>query len=73
MKEKFILEISNAMAEILSLEQIAQLNGVLLQVVSKYIISVGEEKSNATEESNEREACTPMKGKAHVSRRQCAL
>lgn len=53
MKEKLILEISNAMAEILSLEQIAQLNGVLLQVVSKYIISVGEEKSNATEESNE--------------------
>ena len=53
MKEKLILEISNAMAEILSLEQIAQLNGVLLQVVSKYIISVGEEKSSATEESNE--------------------
>lgn len=53
MKEKLILEISNAMAETLSLEQIAQLNGVLLQVVSKYIISVGEEKSSATEESNE--------------------
>ena len=34
MKEKFIQEISNAMAELLDIEQIAALNGVLLQVVS---------------------------------------
>ena len=35
MKEKLILEISNAMAEMLSVEQIASLNGVLLEVFSK--------------------------------------
>lgn len=32
MKENLISEISNAMAGILSVEQMAQLNGVLLQV-----------------------------------------
>ena len=53
MKEKLILEISNAMAEMLSVEQIAQLNGVLLQVVCKYNISMDEETTQATEETNE--------------------
>ena len=43
MKEKLIQEISIAMTEILSVEQIAQLNGVLLQVVSKYTITQDEE------------------------------
>ena len=54
MKEKLIQEISNAMTEILSVEQIAQLNGVLLQVVSKYTITQDEEKAQH-EEKEERE------------------
>ena len=49
MKEKLIQEISNAMTEILSVEQIAQLNGVLLQVVSKYTITQDEEKAQHEE------------------------
>ena len=36
MKENLIQEISNAMTDVLSIEQMAQLNGVLLQVISKY-------------------------------------
>ena len=55
MKEKLIQEISNAMTEILSVEQIAQLNGVLLQVVSKYTITQDEEKAQHEEiATNER-------------------
>ena len=38
MKEKLIQEISNAMTDVLSIEQMVQLNGVLLQIVSKYTI-----------------------------------
>ena len=53
MKEKLILEISNAMADMMSVEQIAQLNGVLLRVISKYNISMDEETSQVTEENNE--------------------
>ena len=53
MKEKLILEISNAMAEMLNVEQMAQLNGVLLKVVGKYDISLDEEKAQVTEETNE--------------------
>ena len=34
MKEKLIQEISNAMTDVLSIEQMVQLNGVLLQIVS---------------------------------------
>lgn len=41
MKEKLIQEISTAMAEVLSFEQVAHLNSVLLQVVSKYTITRG--------------------------------
>ena len=39
MKENLIQEISNAMTDVLSIEQMAQLNGVLLQVISKYTIT----------------------------------
>ena len=54
MKEKFIQEISNAMAELLDIEQIAALNGVLLQVVSKYTISSDDEKTHESSASNDR-------------------
>ena len=54
MKEKFIQEISNSMAEILDIEQIAALNGVLLQVVSKYTITNDDEKVHESSASNER-------------------
>lgn len=53
MKEKFIQEISNAMAELLDIEQIAALNGVLLQVVSKYTISSDDEKTHESSASND--------------------
>ena len=53
MKEKLILEISNAMAEILSVEQLAKLNGVLLKSISKYTVSMGEEKAPSLAASNE--------------------
>lgn len=54
MKEKLILEISNAMAGILSVEQMAQLNGVLLQVISNYTISADDEQMQENNASNER-------------------
>ena len=54
MKEKLIQEISNAMTEILSVEQMAQLNGVLLQVVSKYTITEDGEKAHEEAASNDR-------------------
>ena len=53
MKEKLIVEISNAMAEALNVEQMALLNGVLLRVVSKYNITADEETKQATDETNE--------------------
>ncbi len=53
MKEKLIVEISNAMAEALSVEQMALLKGVLLRVVSKYNITADEETKQATDETNE--------------------
>ena len=53
MKEKLILEISNAMAEMLNVEQLAQLNGVLLRVVGKYTVSLDEVQTQITEETNE--------------------
>ena len=43
MKEKLILEISNEMTGILSVEQLAKLNGVLLKSISKYTVSMGEQ------------------------------
>ena len=54
MKEKLIQEISNAMTEILSVEQMAQLNGVLLQVVSQYTITEDGEKAHEEAASNDR-------------------
>ena len=53
MKEKLILEISNAMADILSVEQRAKLNGVLLKTISKYTITEGENAAPLMESSNE--------------------
>ena len=53
MKERLILEISNAMAEILSVEQLAKLNGVLLKSISKYTVSMGEEQAPSLATSNE--------------------
>lgn len=54
MKEKLIQEISNAMTDILSIEHIAQLNGVLLQVISKYAITKDDEKEHENAASNDR-------------------
>lgn len=53
MKEKLILEISNEMADILTVEQTAKLNAVLLKVVGKYTVTHDEVKTQKTEESNE--------------------
>lgn len=53
MKEKLILEISNAMTDILSVEQLAKLNGVLLKTISKYAVSMGEEQAPSLAASNE--------------------
>ena len=53
MKEKLILEISNAMTEFLSVEQLAKLNGVLLKSISKYTVSMGEEQAPSLATSNE--------------------
>ncbi|MBQ6167939.1 MAG: tyrosine-type recombinase/integrase [Muribaculaceae bacterium] len=53
MKEKLILEISNSMAEILSVEQLAKLNGVLLKSIGKYTVSMGEEQAPSLATSNE--------------------
>lgn len=53
MKEKLILEISNAMTDILSVEQLAKLNGVLLKTISKYTVSMGEEQAPSMAASNE--------------------
>ncbi|MEG1738166.1 MAG: integrase, partial [Odoribacter sp.] len=54
MKEKLIQEISSAMTDVLSIEQIAQLNGVLLQVVSRYTIIDDGEKTHEDAATNER-------------------
>ena len=53
MKEKLILEISNAMTEILSVEQLAKLNGVLLKSISKYTVSMGEQQAPSLATSND--------------------
>lgn len=54
MKEKLIQEISNAMTDVLSMDQLVQLNGVLLQVVSKYTISGDGEKVHEDAATNDR-------------------
>lgn len=53
MKEKLILEISNAMTDILSVEQLAKLNSVLLKSISKYTVSMGEEQAPSLATSND--------------------
>ena len=53
MKEKLIVEISNAMAEALNVEQMALLNGVQLRVIGKSNITADEETKQATDETNE--------------------
>ena len=54
MKEKLIQEISTAMAEVLSFEQVAHLNSVLLQVVSQYTITEDGETLHENAVSNDR-------------------
>ena len=54
MKENLIQEISNAMTDVLSIEQMAQLNGVLLQVISKYTITKDGEKEHENAATNDR-------------------
>lgn len=54
MKEKLIQEISNAMTDVLSIEQLVQLNGVLLQIVSKYTIMKDGEKMHEDTATNDR-------------------
>lgn len=54
MKEKLIQEISNAMTDVLSIEQMVQLNGVLLQIVSKYTIMKDGEKMHEDTATNDR-------------------
>lgn len=53
MKEKLILEISNAMTDILSVEQLAKLNSVLLKSISKYTVSMDEEQAPSLATSND--------------------
>lgn len=52
MKEKFIQEITNTMADFLDIEQLAALNGVLLHVVSNYTISSNDEARQDSSASN---------------------
>lgn len=54
MKEKLIQEISTAMAEVLSFEQVAHLNNVLLQVISQYTITEDGETLHENAVSNDR-------------------
>ncbi len=54
MKEKLIQEISSAMSDSLNVEQLAQLNGVLLRVVSEYVITREGEVAHEDAASNER-------------------
>lgn len=52
MKEKFIQEVTSTMAELLDIEQLATLNGVLLQVVSNYTITSDDESRQDSSASN---------------------
>jgi hypothetical protein len=54
MKEKLIQEISNAMTDVLDIEQQAQLNGVLLQIISKYTVTEDGEKAHEDIATNDR-------------------
>ena len=70
MKEALIQEISNAMADILSFDQLAQLNSVLLQAISRYTVLADGEQEQTDAKTNDRlldtflsakqvEGCTP--------------
>ena len=52
MKEKLIQEVSGTMAEFLDIEQLATLNGVLLQVVSNYTITSDDESRQDSSATN---------------------
>ena len=52
MKEKFIDEVSDAMGEILTVDQMTELNSVLLQVISKYEVISNEEQVHEDVKSN---------------------
>ena len=54
MKEHFINEIADAMSEVLSFEQMTELNNVLLQIVSRYEIVDDTEKVKEDVKSNNR-------------------
>ena len=54
MKEQFINEIANAMSEVLSFEQMAELNGILLQVISRYELVDNGEKVKEDAKNNNR-------------------
>jgi len=54
MKEKLIQEVSTAMAEVLTVEQMAQLNGVMLQVISRYTVTQDGEQLTVNAANNER-------------------
>ena len=54
MKEQFINEIADAMSEVLSFEQMTELNNVLLQIVSRYEIVDDTEKVKEDVKSNNR-------------------
>ena len=54
MKEKLIQEISTAMTEVLSFEQVTHLNSVLLQIVSQYTITEDGETLHENAASNDR-------------------
>lgn len=54
MKEKLIKEIGNAMAGVLTMEQMAELNSVLLQIISNYTIAEDGNQAHEDRASNGR-------------------
>lgn len=54
MKEKLIQEVTDGMSEILTVDQMAQLNSVMLQVISKYTIIEDGDKAQEDFASNSR-------------------
>ena len=54
MKEKLIQEVTDGMSEVLTVDQMAQLNSVMLQVISKYTIAENGDKVKEDFASNKR-------------------
>ena len=54
MKEQFINEVSSAMSDLLTIEQMTELNSVLLQIISKYEIIANEQQARDDIKSNVR-------------------